>query len=793
MQIDHDMQLDIAVGTSRKTKQWKNKRYSWSNILDRLANTTRTAETMAEYKAMGKERQSDIKDVGGFVGGYCDNGSRTNVRFRSIVCLDADYADKEIWNDFKSVFDNAAAIYSTHKHTPEKNRLRLVIPLSRTVTGDEYQAVARKIAATLDIDKFDDTTYDVGRLMYWPSTSQDGEFFFDFVDAKFLNPDNILQTYHDWTQVSEWPMSSRVADIVRKSGKKAQDPIEKSGLVGAFCRAYSIEEAIANFVPEYAPTSDKNRYTYVNGSTAGGVIIYDGKFSFSHHATDPTSGVLCNSWDLVRLHKFGALDGNVDPETKVSSRPSYKAMTAFAMEDKRVRTQAVTDRMEEALADFSVDLPEEEMPEDWKSLLKVTERNQLVQSIENAVIILQHDPELKGALAYNEMDHNIILTRPVPWRDLKNGEVWIDSDDAALRYYLERVYGLSTKDKIFDAVNVVAVQHGFHPVKQYLETCTWDGTPRLDTLLVDYLGAEDTEYTRAVTRKAFIAAVARIYKPGCKYDYMLTIKGRQGLGKSTIVAKMGGEWFSDTFSTMQGKEAYEQLQGVWIMEVGELAGMKKTETEGIKQYISKQSDRFRPAYGRRLQEFPRQCIFVGTTNEDGFLRDTTGNRRFWIVDTPNKPTFSVWDDLTDEVVKQVWGEAIDGFNKGEELFLPSKLEREAREVQSAFEEENPKKGLIEAFLDRKLPSGWEDMDLYDRRQWLDSGQNGTEDRQIVCNFEIYAELLGGNMDKVDRYAVNELRAIMANIDGWERAPGTFRFKQYGKQRYYRRKKDANDS
>ena len=789
MRLNNDKALDLALGNSRKTKTWKNKPMQWSELLDRLSKTTRTPESVAEYKAMGRNKQSDIKDVGGFVGGYCNNGSRSDIRFRSVLCLDADFADGELWPDWELLYDKAAAVYSTHKHTPDKPRLRLVVPLARNVSPDEYQAIGRRVADTLGIDKFDDTSYQPQRMMYWPSTSQDGEYVFEYLDGSFLDPDEVLATYHNWADVSSWPMSSRVAEVVRKTAEKQKDPLEKGGLVGAFCRAYSIQEAIETYVPTYVPCDDPGRYTYTEGSTAAGVVIYDDKFSYSHHATDPASGQLCNAWDLVRLHNFAELDADADPDKPVTSRASYKAMSRLAAEDKKVKAQIVADRTAEAAADFAdLDDAEPEAPtEDWRAKLKVTDKGGIAQSIENTVLILSNDPALRGCLAFNEMDHNIVVRRDLPWRKVKGTSQWIDADDAALRYHLERVYGLTGKDRIFDAVNVVANQHSFHPVRDYLSGCTWDGVPRVETLLIDYLGAEDNEYTRAVTRKTLVAAVSRIYRPGCKFDYMLTLRGRQGLGKSALIAKLGGAWFSDTFTTMQGKDAYEQVQGVWVMEVGELAGMRKAEAETIKLYISKQTDRFRPAYGRRLQEFPRQCVFIGTTNESQFLRDTTGNRRFWVVDTPNDPELSIWEDLTDEVIRLIWAEAVELYKKGESLFLPRHLEKMAREVQESYEEENPRAGLIAEYLDRLLPAGWDDMDLYSRRQWLEGTAQGTVQRTAVCTLEIWAEALNGNPDKLDRYIGKEIRDLMAAMPEWRhRGAKTRTFRPYGRQRYYER-------
>ena len=787
MNVQYDKSLDLALGNSRKTKVWKNRPMLWSELLDRMSTTVRTAESLAEYRAMTKDQQSERKDQGGFVGGYCNEGSRSNIRFRSVLCLDADYADNDLWSDWCMLYGNAGAVYSTHKHTPEKPRLRLVVPLSRDVSPDEYQAIGRRVADTLGIDKFDDTSYQPQRVMYWPSTSRDGQFLFDYLDAPMLNPDEVLATYHNWRDVSSWPMSSRVTQIVKTTASKQKDPLEKGGIVGAFCRAYyPIQECIELFVPAYVPSDDPTRYTYTEGSTAAGVIIYDDKFTYSHHATDPASGVLCNAWELVRLHSFIDLDANIDPDTPMASRPSYKAMAQFASEDKKVTAQIIADRMEEASTDFADEVIDINGT-DWKEKLKVTEKGALAQTIENAVIILRHDPKLKDCLAYNEMDHNIVSLKSLPWRTINGASQWVDTDDAALRFYMERLYGMTGKDRIFDAVNVVAQERSFHPVRDYLNDCKWDGVPRVDTLLIDYLGAEDSAYTRAVTRKTLVAAVARVFKPGCKFDYMLTLRGKQGLGKSAIIAKLGGPWFSDTFTTMQGKDAYEQVQGVWIMEVGELAGMRKAEAETIKLYISKQVDRFRPAYGRRLQEFPRQCVFIGTTNESQFLRDTTGNRRFWVVDTPNEPTHDMWDELTDENIRQIWAEAVELYNAGEKLYLSRTLEKAARAVQESYEEENPRAGIVADYLDRLLPLDWDDMDSYSRRAWLESNAEGEVKRTSVCTLEIWVEALGGNPDRIDRYGAKEIRDIMASFPEWRHQGNKLKtLKPYGRQRYFER-------
>ena len=516
------------------------------------------------------------------------------------------------------------------------------------------------------------------------------------------------------------------------------------------------------------------------------MVVYDDKFSYSHHATDPASGQLCNAWDLVRLHLFREKDENCDPDTPATSRPSYKAMSQMVTADERVKAQLFQDRVAEAMESFETPVEDD----NWHSQLTYTEKGQLATTIENVVLILSHDPALAGRLAYNEMEHSIVKLGDLPWRESKGASVWADVDDLGLWNYLERAYKLSCKDKNVAAVAVMAQRNAFHPVRDYLDSCEWDGIPRVETLLVDCLGAEDTPYVRAVTRKTLVAAVARIYQPGIKFDNMLTLQGVQGIGKSSLLAKLGGDWFSDTFTTMQGKEAYEQVQGVWLMEIGELDSTKKAETSTVKLFISKTSDRYRPAYGRRIQEFPRQCVFFGTTNETQFLRDTTGNRRFWVVETPNAqprkllPAFAALDS---ETVRRIWGEAVTMYKAGEQLYLTPELEAVASEIQESFEEENPKVGIIGEYLDRLLPPGWDDMDTYARRQWLETNAVGTVERKAVCAFEIWAEGLRGNPDRIDRYALKEIHDIMAKLPGW-RSSGRKQktIKPYGKQRFYER-------
>ena len=390
--VKHDGQLMLAIGKSKLETHWKNKSILWSELVNRLSKTLRTQETYTEYKKMSKTEKDRVKDVGGFVGGSLKNGRRKaeNIANRSIITLDIDYADKAIWDDITLLNDYACLMYSTHSHTESNPRYRLLIPLARPVLPEEYQAISRMIADAIGIDMFDDTTYQPHRLMYFPSTSIDGEYIFKFQDGEFLNPYEILDLYLDWTDVSYWPESSRERQKFNTQLKKQQDPLEKDGIIGAFCRSYSIREVIETFLNEiYIPGIDETRYTYAEGSTSGGIVIYDDKFSYSHHGTDPASGILCNAFDLVRIHKFGELDEDSKPETPVNRLPSFTRMSEFVSSDTKVRKTIGRENIDKAKDDFGdIDFEDDE----WLTRLDYDNKGSYKKTTNNILMFIENDP-----------------------------------------------------------------------------------------------------------------------------------------------------------------------------------------------------------------------------------------------------------------------------------------------------------------------------------------------------------------------------------------------------------------
>lgn len=794
--LKHDFELDIATAHSRLSKKWRNKSWRWSEILDRCADTKRTAETMREYLRMSREEQSSVKDVGGFVGGYLSNGTRktANVLYRTLVTLDIDFGTAEIWDDFTLNFDCAAMLYSTHKHTPEKPRLRLVLPANRQITPAEYEPVCRYWTAKIGIELFDHTTYQLPRLFYWPSTSRDGEYIFEYQDGPAFDVDAVLATYRNPQDVSEWPMSSREGDAVAHEIKKAGDPTEKPGLIGAFCRAYTIEEAIEKFLPEvYEKTATDGRYTYKAGSVAGGCVTYEGKFAFSHHDTDPASMKLCNAFDIVRIHLFGIHDEG-SKVTDITRLPSYTKMQDFVAADKTVRVLLTQERLADVDSDFAdIDTEDGEEPNnDWMAELERDRKGTIKSTAKNIICILENDPALAGHLWHDLFSGFDLVKGGLPWD--KKATQWGNRDDANLRIYLEERYEITGKEKIKDAKDAVLTRHRIHPIRDYLNSLTWDGTPRLERLIIDYIGAEDTPLNRAMTRKHFAAAVARIMEPGVKYDYCLIIAGAEGIGKSTLFSIMGGDWFNDSLTTTEGKSGMEQLRCGWIIELAELSSIKRSDVEQVKNYISRRDDIYRAAYGTVVEKHPRQCVFCGTTNEAYFLKGDTGNRRFWVIAVD--PELRKHADFTEALIQdrnQLWAEAVEYWRQGEKLYLPGDLEAEARQRQKQYNDDNddPLRDMLTVYLDMKLPADWDSWDLNRRRAYIKNpdplDEVGITQRDRVCAAEFICERMGREMsDKEYKYLSRRICRLLDEM-GWERRPlSRYAEKLYGRQKYFAR-------
>jgi predicted P-loop ATPase len=773
--------LPIAYGNSCYAKTWSNKTIRFDALCDRLSATIRTSETAEEYPKLAKADRDRAKDKGGFVGGQLrDNRrKRENVVCRSMLTEDVDHADTGFIQRFTEGCRYAACLYTTHGHTPEAPRVRLVVPLTRDVTPEEYTAIARYFADEWGIDQFDECSYRPHQLMYWPTTPANGEYIFRRVDGPWLDPDAYLAAHPNWKDCSLLPTSSRESTVRSQTAAKQEDPLEKEGVVGVFCRAYPVEDAIDHFLSNiYEPSDVNGRYDYIPADSSAGVVIYDGKFAYSHHATDPACGMLLNAFDLVRLHLFGNRDDRCAPDTAPGKLPSFKAMTELALKDERVKAVFAQERMAQAAEEFDEDK--------WQERLALDKAGNVKNTLRNLTLILENDPNLKP-LVFNQLLDGMEIKGAVPWKH--PSKFWRDADDAQLISYVDTHYGTFSARNYDIAVTKVSDDRSYHPIREFIANLpAWDGVERVDTLLIDYLAAEDTTYVRAVTRKTLCAAVKRVLAPGSKFDSMLVLNGPQGVGKSTLIAKLAGEWFSDSLnlSDTKDKTAAEKLQGYWILEIGELAGLRKAEVETLRSFLSRQNDIYRAAFGKRATPHLRQCVFFGTTNaESGYLRDTTGNRRFWPVKTPGGGRKHSWE-LTEEDVRQIWAEVLVYVERGEKLYLDASMETLAKAEQREAMESDEREGLVRLYLDTLLPEDWSGMDIFERRNFLhgsDFGpaqRQGTVKRTSVSSMEIWCECFGRDRSNLRRADSNEITGILKRI-GWQRAESKVRIPLYGPQ------------
>lgn len=774
--------LAIAYGNNRQAKKWVNKTIRFDDLKERLKVTIRTPESAEEYAKMSKAQRDAAKDHGGFVAGVLIGGRRKiyTVEKRSMVALDGDRITKEFLDNYETTCPYTSVLYTTHSHTAENPRARMVFPLTRDVTPEEFVAVSRYLAQMLGIDYFDECSYQPNQLMYWPSSPQNGVFVYKETDGGWLNPDDILSANPEWTDPTRLPTSSRESKANTVAQQKVQDPLTKEGTVGLFNRVFfPVTKALEAFLSDiYEPTDNPNRWHLIESRSIAGVEIKEDRFVYSHHAKDPAYLKLCNAFDIVRIHKFGDDD----------DKASFRAMCDFAMQQEDAKLLAANERLAEAEADFTAG------DDDWKKRLKYQPRTSLLEnSVYNLNLILANDPDFRN-FAFNDMANRIQVTGPLPWERPKGNQFWRDADTAQLKSIIDIRY-LPFSSRNHDvAFTKAADDRHFHPVRDYLDSLpAWDGVKRVDTLFIKYLKADDTEYVRAVTRKTFAAAVARIYVPGIKFDCVSVLDGDQGIGKSTIVKDLvTSEYYSETLSLtdMDDKSGAEKLQGFWVIEIGELAGMKKADIEKVKAFLSTSDDKYRPSYGRVVESHPRQCVIIATVNgERGYLRDITGNRRFWIIKVHQKRQKKAWN-FDEDFRAQFWAEAKAIWKSGEKLYLEGDNLDEAEKAQRGAMEADERVGMIEEYLNTPLPDGWDDMDLYARRNYLTGTEFGTPAhtggtlRTEVSNAEVWCECFGKSLQELKPSDSYGIAAMMSQIPGWERTERIRRQPLYGRQRLY---------
>jgi len=769
-EIKHNKEFNLATANTRQAKKWKNTTTSIMKFAEKLSRTVRTNETISDYLKMPKPDQDNIKDVGAFVGGQLKGGSRKkeDVANRHIIAFDIDYAHKDSIDIIKDKLKKVCfSIYSTHKHTPEKPRLRLIVYPDRPLLADEYQAVMRRLASNIDIETIDPSTYDVNRLMYWPSTAADGEFVFLHNDASFLPVDTVLSAYgpgDSWRDASLWPISSKETIHIDRLLKKQEDPLIKDNLIGAFCRNVTIYQALDDYLSDIYRKESNERYSFINGSSSNGVVIYEGKFAYSNHSTDPAHGMTCNAFDLIRIHKFSDLDADAEHLTPVNRLPSFKAMSDYARKIEGVKVDLIKHKLEIGPDDFDA-FGVKESGADWLNELKTDKNGSIKPSWFNVSVIIRNDPALPIKPKFN------LFCQVTERQD--NSKQWRDSDTSIIKDYIGRVYDIDpSSGKFEETIDHVAAENSYHPIREYLESLHWDGKNRIETLFIEYLGAEDNEYTREAALCWFSAAVHRIYEPGHKFDYVVVLGGDQGILKTTFVRTLGKDkWFGE-LSSFDPKIAMEEVHGKWIIELAELAANNKQEIEQQKSFLSSQSTRVRMAYARRSEEYHRQCVFMGTTNSKEYLKDSTGNRRWWPIDV-NVDKIDI--DRLKADIDLIWAEAYESlYTYSKQTYLSDDAEHIAKMVQEGKREGDPIEGKIVEWLE--LPAA---KDRYE----ANGGFEEYEPRDRVCVIEIWEDCLGYKFEPrpSDR---RRIASIMDRLPGWKRNKlNSTRFgKRFGRQK-----------
>lgn len=724
-------------------------------------NVIRTKETVLEYQKGDKEFKLKCKDKGGFIAGRSENNKReaVSIRSRNMITLDMDYCPTNIIAILREKQEVAKQlnfpffVYSTHSHTPEQPRLRLIVPLSESINVELYEPIARAIASIVGIEFFDATTFQINRIMYFPSVSIDGEYIceeFGFDDWNILEPEEMLNRYMDFHNIAEFQKPHYIEGLkVEKieQGKIKNSTKTKYRIVNAFNTEYKITQAIDTFLSDvYVRGKHQDRYTYTGGESKDGLVILNDQYAYSHHATDPAQGRLLHAFDIVRIHLFGKQDTDVTEQLEYEQydkNTSFKAMVDYIRGNlplvmRHMPEVQKIDKNEKEFVEGKSEVEEGSVEQkDWRLLLDYMGKDadrKPKSNARNIKLIFENDTYFKDLFYYDSLKDAICFDRKPPWnKEKEKGDLVTDEDDSEIRVYLNTVYQIAGKDLIYDSVVHQASKKRRHPIRTFLANLPdWDGKPRIETIITDLFDVESNPYYKEASRAWWVGIIQRLMKPGSKFDMMLIICGDQGIGKSQFGKSIATlQWhgpmtqidshpnyFGDDELPFDKKDAYEQLGGIMIYELPEFEKYyKKSDTSTIKSFISKASDKYRKSYGRRVAEYKRQCVFIATTNDMRPLRDRTGNRRFLpIYSRLPRGTARLYDPnlWNEDIRNQCLAEALFLYDSG---FNPmSKFSPEANRIWDELNEkatlENDSLPIVEMYVNNKFPINYFANDFF---------------------------------------------------------------------------------
>lgn len=643
--------MTIYTAQSRRDQQLKPENLTVPEFFNRLLKSVPLDQTWGEFQGLPKARRDDLKDVGGFVAGVLDGGHRRSgcAVSRCAAVLDLDNCPSGITEDVArrvAGLGVAYCVYSTASHHPSKPRLRVVVPFAEDVSADQYRPIVRLLAQMIqrELSWFDATCDQPERLMYFPSYCSDvTQVFYADETLPLLDPAALLATLTDWRDASTWP-SWPGSDALPKLAAKQGDPTAKTGLVGAFCRVYDIEAAMAAFIPGVYTAAGEGRFTFTGGSSFGGAVLYDnGKFLYSHHATDPCGSRLVNAWDLVRLHRFGALDDDAAPGTPGGRLPSYLAMQQLARQDDAVRRELATESFQAAQ---DADTKDAEAAVQLHTFAGQPLSLAVVRAALRAYGIVARTNEVTGRLEVHGLPSEYSAANApnvLP--------VWL----------MDKLRGVGvkqvSKNAVTDYLTVIVDADRVNPVQEMLTGTPWDGHERLSELL-DILGVDPGSLYAVLVRKWLLQCVSLIFNDGdIAADGVLTLQGAQGLGKTFFFRRLAIEpsWFVEGASLEGGKDDFINATGGWLVELGELERSLRRDPGKLKAFITSPADNIRKPYAREASWTPRHTSLCATVNQGEFLADETGDRRFWVVPV-TRLDLDKLKALPVEWFRQLWSE-----------------------------------------------------------------------------------------------------------------------------------------
>lgn len=672
----------------------------------------------------------------------------------------------------------AFGIYTTFSSTPDYPKYRVVIPLSEPVSPDKYKGVAERVTQIIGTNMVDPASYKPAQAMYSPRCFSFNEHTHK---SEFIEGVPINIPLKEAIQTTVIKLNPRGLDGRPRPLEKADPTHSRTEAVRFFCKKYDITTAIDTFLQDVYKRENPNTYKFIPSKSVGGLKIY--KYSaFSHHQSDPAYGKNCNAFELVCFHKFG------DPSLY------YKEMADFVFDLPEIKEI----QQDELKQDFKKKNNIKGDVDSWFKGIEKDSKGKIKSTISNFALLLENDQNLNGRIRRDIFANKIevkvdkITFKPSDnWRPINNNDI------SFLKGYLEKKYKISSEQKFNDGFRILQMKTAYHPVKRFLEglPAKLPEKPKIPQLFVELLGADDNAYIWEVTKKWFVAAVRRIYEPGCPWDTVPSfISETQGTGKSSTLRHLSGGYFTDSpgdFNKIQ--RVAEGLNNVWIAEIGEMAATRYASKEVIKQTISRRFDRCRAAWGKMVDDNPRQSVFFGTTNNLGYLNDNTGNRRHWPIKVhevklQDNPTLKKFLN-DDKIVRQIWSEAMYYYeqefkkkHKGNqnyfELSDEAAIIAEEEQLKYDYSAMNPRLGLV----DKWITKGKERYNAKGEKEYVKAPEK-------ICFLHIHCDCFGKDLGEYDaRRDSKEYGGILKQL-GYKRNRHKGEVLTYGKQYYYTKTKE----